>query len=92
MPYDIVYTGEACDCPKTLGYKINVPKLEKPKEYSQNEYGYKVDVPVQAKAKVTYSFDFTVEEPRTPKPPKSTKLNLYAKIDRITMNRGGMLV
>ena len=57
------------------------------------EYGYKMDVPppVQGKAKVTYSFDFTVLEPKRPPPTEQSNLNLNAKMDRIMMPKKGKL-
>ncbi|XP_053947604.1 uncharacterized protein LOC128856332 [Anastrepha ludens] len=91
IPIEIIYTGQGCEYPSKLDYSVNVPSVPKPKKYIPNEYGYRVDVPTprQAKAKVTYSFDFSVEEPRPPKPVKpTTKLNLFAKVDRIAMNKG----
>lgn len=73
---------------------MNVPSVPKPKKwYTPYEYGYKVEMPTprQPKAKVSYSFDFTVEEPRPPKPVKPSKLNLYAMVDRVAINKGGEL-
>ncbi|XP_030382236.1 uncharacterized protein LOC115629808 [Scaptodrosophila lebanonensis] len=86
-PVDVIYTGEGCACPTQLGYQLNVPQPPKPKKYVGGEYGYRVDKPVQAKAKISYSFDFTVEEPRTPAPPKYKPSKLYAKVDRMTVNK-----
>ncbi|XP_041675181.1 uncharacterized protein LOC121530321 isoform X1 [Drosophila eugracilis] len=86
-PVEVVYTGESCACPTQLGYQLNVPNPAKPKKYVGGEYGYRVEKPVQAKAKISYSFDFTVEQPRTPAPPKNNPSNLYAKVDRITVNK-----
>ncbi|XP_064537074.1 uncharacterized protein Cp7Fb isoform X1 [Drosophila montana] len=88
-PVQVVYTGEeGCACPAQLGYQLNVPNPSKPKKYEGGEYGYRVDKPVQTKAKISYSFDFTVEEPRTPAPPKNKPAKLYAKVDRVTANKG----
>ncbi|XP_016922985.2 uncharacterized protein Cp7Fb isoform X1 [Drosophila suzukii] len=86
-PVEVVYTGEGCDCPTQLGYQLNVPSPPKPKKYVGGEYGYRVEKPVQTKAKISYSFDFTVEQPRTPAPPKTNPSKLYAKVDRITVNK-----
>ncbi|XP_033172427.1 uncharacterized protein LOC117148865 isoform X1 [Drosophila mauritiana] len=86
-PVEVVYTGESCACPTQLGYQLNVPNTPKPKKYVGGEYGYRVEKPVQTKAKITYSFDFTVEQPRTPAPPKNNPAKLYAKVDRITVNK-----
>ncbi|XP_068159425.1 uncharacterized protein Cp7Fb [Drosophila tropicalis] len=86
-PVQIVYTGESCDCPQKLGYQLNVPNTYKPKKPTYSQYGYRVEKPVQAKAKISYSFDFTVEEPRTPAPPKVNPSKLYAKVDRVTVNK-----
>lgn len=88
-PVEVVYTGESCACPTQLGYQLNVPNTPKPKKYVGGEYGYRVEKPVQTKAKITYSFDFTVEQPRTPAPPKNNPAKLYAKVDRITVNKAG---
>ncbi|XP_036343776.1 uncharacterized protein LOC118753033 [Rhagoletis pomonella] len=92
VPIEVIYTGEGCDCPSKLDYTVNVPSVPKSKKcpYTPSEYGYKVDVPISrpAKAKVTYSFDFTVEEPRTPKPAKPSTLNLFAKVDRVAVKKG----
>jgi len=88
-PVEVVYTGEGCDCPTQLGYQLNVPSPPKPKKYVGGEYGYRVEKPVQTKAKISYSFDFTVEQPRTPAPPKTNPSKLYAKVDRITVNKAG---
>ncbi|XP_023309534.2 uncharacterized protein LOC111691122 isoform X2 [Lucilia cuprina] len=84
VPIEVIYTGDSCDCPKNLNYLVNVPPPPPSKEYKPAEYGYKLEVPMQAKAKVTYSFDFTVEEPKAPPPPAEDKLEIFAKIDRIT--------
>ncbi|XP_017851518.1 uncharacterized protein LOC108606179 [Drosophila busckii] len=85
----VVYTGEeGCACPKQLGYQLNVPNPSKPKKYVGGDYGYRVEKPVATKAKITYSFDLTVEQPRTPAPPKYNPAKLYAKVDRITANKG----
>lgn len=89
MPIEVVYTGDSCDCPKHLNYLVNIPPPPKPKVYEPSEYGYKLDVPIPARAKVTYSFDFMVEEPKKPPPPEESKLDLYAKIDRITAHKKG---
>ncbi|KAH8256640.1 hypothetical protein KR026_008846 [Drosophila bipectinata] len=86
-PLEVVYTGESCACPTQLGYQLNVPNPPKPKKYAANDYGYRVEKPVQTKAKISYSFDFTVEQPRTPAPPKSNPAKLYAKVDRVTVNK-----
>ncbi|KAH8421512.1 hypothetical protein KR009_010568 [Drosophila setifemur] len=86
-PVQVVYTGESCDCPTQLGYQLNVPNPPKPKKYEASEYGYRVEKPVQTKAKISYSFDFTVEQPRTPAPPKTNPAKLYAKVDRVTVNK-----
>lgn len=89
-PVEVVYTGdEGCECPTQLGYQLNVPSPPKPKKYGNNDYGYRVEKPVQTKAKISYSFDFTVEQPRTPPPPKTNPAKLYAKVDRVTVNKGG---
>lgn len=66
-----------------------MPPPPEPNEYNTSEYGYKLDVPMQRKAKVTYSFDFTVQEPKIPTPTEEEKWNLYAKIDRITAHKKG---
>ncbi|KAH8275105.1 hypothetical protein KR018_012291, partial [Drosophila ironensis] len=87
-PLEVVYTGEGCACPTQLGYQLNVPNPPKPKKYAANDYGYRVEKPVQTKAKISYSFDFTVEQPRTPAPPKTNSAKLYAKVDRVTVNKG----
>ncbi|XP_017017369.1 uncharacterized protein Cp7Fb isoform X1 [Drosophila kikkawai] len=88
-PVEVVYTGdEGCACPTQLGYQLNVPNPPKPKKYASSDYGYRVEKPVQTKAKITYSFDFTVEQPRTPAPPKVNPAKLYAKVDRVTVNKG----
>ncbi|KAH8368406.1 hypothetical protein KR084_011079 [Drosophila pseudotakahashii] len=87
VPVEVVYTGESCACPTQLGYQLNVPNPAKPKKYGGGEYGYRVEKPVQTKAKISYSFDFTVEQPRTPAPPKTNPSKLYAKVDRITVNK-----
>ncbi|BFG01229.1 uncharacterized protein DMAD_01029 [Drosophila madeirensis] len=87
-PVEVVYTGESCACPTQLGYQLNVPNPPKPKKYGASEYGYRVEKPVQTKAKISYSFDFTVEQPRTPPPPKYPESKLYAKVDRVTVNKG----
>ncbi|XP_017965580.1 uncharacterized protein LOC108657471 [Drosophila navojoa] len=87
-PVQVVYTGEdGCACPTQLGYQLNVPNPSKPKKYEGGQYGYRVDKPVQAKAKISYSFDFTVEEPRTAAPPTVKPAKLYAKVDRVTVNK-----
>ncbi|KAI8034333.1 uncharacterized protein LOC128264595 isoform X1 [Drosophila gunungcola] len=86
-PVEVVYTGESCACPTQLGYQLNVPNPPKQKKYAGAEYGYRVEKPVQTKAKISYSFDFTVEQPRTPAPPKTNPSKLYAKVDRITVNK-----
>ncbi|XP_044316927.1 uncharacterized protein LOC123037959 isoform X2 [Drosophila rhopaloa] len=86
-PVEVVYTGESCACPTQLGYQLNVPNPPKPKKYAGGEYGYRVEKPVQTKAKISYSFDFTVEQPRTSAPPKTNPSKLYAKVDRITVNK-----
>ncbi|XP_043063410.1 uncharacterized protein LOC122319760 isoform X2 [Drosophila ficusphila] len=86
-PVEVVYTGESCACPTQLGYQLNVPNPPKAKKYAGAEYGYRVEKPVQTKAKISYSFDFTVEQPRTPAPPKTNPAKLYAKVDRITVNK-----
>lgn len=89
-PVQVVYTGEeGCACPTQLGYQLNVPNPTKPKKYEGGEYGYRIEKPVQTKAKISYSFDFTVEQPRTPPPPKTKPSKLYAKVDRVTMNKSG---
>ncbi|XP_022214001.2 uncharacterized protein LOC111068652 isoform X2 [Drosophila obscura] len=87
-PVEVVYTGESCACPTQLGYQLNVPNPPKPKKYGASDYGYRVEKPVQTKAKISYSFDFTVEQPRTPPPPKYPESKLYAKVDRVTVNKG----
>ncbi|KAH8288120.1 hypothetical protein KR054_001206 [Drosophila jambulina] len=88
-PVEVVYTGdEGCACPTQLGYQLNVPNPPKPKKYASSDYGYRVEKPVQTKAKISYSFDFTVEQPRTPAPPKTNPAKLYAKVDRVTINKG----
>ncbi|KAM7347483.1 chorion protein b at 7F [Cochliomyia hominivorax] len=88
VPIEVIYTGDSCDCPKSLNYLVNVPPPPKTKEYKPSEYEYKLDVPLQGKAKVTYSFDFTVEEPKAPPPPPvENKWDIYAKIDRITAHK-----
>ncbi|XP_026846243.1 uncharacterized protein LOC6598176 isoform X1 [Drosophila persimilis] len=87
-PVEVVYTGEGCACPTQLGYQLNVPNPPKPKKYGASDYGYRVEKPVQTKAKISYSFDFTVEQPRTPPPPKYPESKLYAKVDRVTVNKG----
>ncbi|XP_037932274.1 uncharacterized protein LOC119667062 [Teleopsis dalmanni] len=87
-PYEVVYTGDSCDCPSKLNYQVNVPKISKTKKYRPSEYGYSIDVPVQAaKAKVTYSFDFQVEEPKPPKPVPQKNLKLFAKVDRVIIKK-----
>ncbi|KAM8719066.1 hypothetical protein ACLKA7_011727 [Drosophila subpalustris] len=87
-PVQVVYTGEeGCACPTQLGYQLNVPNPSKPKKYEGGEYGYRVEKPVQTKAKISYSFDFTVEQPRTPVPPKNKPAKLYAKVDRVAVNK-----
>ncbi|KAH8416457.1 hypothetical protein KR222_004825 [Zaprionus bogoriensis] len=87
-PVQVVYTGEeGCACPTQLGYQLNVPSPSKPKKYEGGEYGYRVEKPVQTKAKISYSFDFTVEQPRTPAPAKIKPSKLYAKVDRVTVNK-----
>ncbi|XP_034490015.1 uncharacterized protein LOC117793741 isoform X2 [Drosophila innubila] len=87
-PVQVVYTGEeGCACPTQLGYHLNVPNPSKPKKYEGGEYGYRVEKPVHTKAKISYSFDFTVEQPRTPVPPKNKPAKLYAKVDRVTVNK-----
>lgn len=92
-PVQVVYTGEeGCACPKQLGYQLNVPNPSKPKKYEGGEYGYRVEKPVQTKAKITYSFDLTVEQPRTPKPPKIKPTKLYAKVDRVAVNKAGLSI
>lgn len=89
-PVQVVYTGEeGCACPTQLGYQLNVPSPSKPKKYEGGEYGYRIEKPVQTKAKISYSFDFTVEQPRTPPPPKTKPAKLYAKVDRVTVNKSG---
>ncbi|XP_011179967.1 uncharacterized protein LOC105210602 [Zeugodacus cucurbitae] len=91
VPVEVIYTGEGCDCPSKLDFSVNVPSVPKPKKcHTPYEYGYKVEVPTTRprKAKVSYSFDFTVEEPRPPKPVKPSKMNLYAKVDRVAINKG----
>lgn len=89
-PVQVVYTGEeGCACPTQLGYQLNVPNPSKPKKYEGGQYGYRIEKPVQTKAKISYSFDFTVEQPRTPAPPKTKPAKLYAKVDRVTMNKSG---
>lgn len=88
-PLEVVYTGESCACPTQLGYQLNVPNPPKAKKYAANDYGYRVEKPVQTKAKISYSFDFTVEQPRTPAPPKTNPAKLYAKVDRVTVNKAG---
>ncbi|KAH8235496.1 hypothetical protein KR032_001676 [Drosophila birchii] len=88
-PVEVVYTGDdGCACPTQLGYQLNVPNPPKPKKYASSDYGYRVEKPVQTKAKISYSFDFTVEQPRTPAPPKANPAKLYAKVDRVTINKG----
>ncbi|XP_065363575.1 uncharacterized protein Cp7Fb [Calliphora vicina] len=86
-PIEVIYSGDSCDCPKNLDYLVNLPPPPVPKEFTPSEYGYKLDVPLQAKAKVTYSFDFTVEEPKAPPPPPEDKLEIFAKIDRMTAHK-----
>ncbi|XP_050330795.1 uncharacterized protein LOC126759743 [Bactrocera neohumeralis] len=89
IPVEVIYTGEGCDCPSKLDFSVNVPRVAKPKKcHTPYEYGYKVEVPRQTKAKVSYSIDFSVEEPRPPKPTKPSKLNLYATVDRVAINKG----
>ncbi|KAH8387397.1 hypothetical protein KR093_006896 [Drosophila rubida] len=87
-PVQVVYTGdEGCACPTKLGYQLNVPNPSKPKKYEGGDYGYRVEKPVQTKAKISYSFDFTVEQPRTPVPPKNKPSKLYAKVDRVAVHK-----
>lgn len=84
-----MYTGESCDCPRSLNYLVNAPPTPEPKENPRYEYGYRLEAPAPAKAKVTYSFDFTVEEPKTTSPVEEERWNLYAKVDRITAHKKG---
>ncbi|XP_034119010.1 uncharacterized protein LOC117578018 [Drosophila albomicans] len=87
-PVQVIYTGdEGCACPTKLGYQLNVPNPPKPKKYEGGDYGYRVEKPVQTKAKISYSFDFTVEQPRTPVPPKNKPSKLYAKVDRVAVHK-----
>ncbi|KAH8304700.1 hypothetical protein KR044_000704 [Drosophila immigrans] len=89
-PVQVIYTGdEGCACPTKLGYQLNVPNPGKPKKYEGGDYGYRVEKPVQTKAKISYSFDFTVEQPRTPVPPKHKPAKLYAKVDRVAVHKSG---
>ncbi|XP_013108432.1 uncharacterized protein LOC106087807 [Stomoxys calcitrans] len=87
IPIEVVYTGDSCACPKSLNYLVNVPPPPQPKESKRYEHGYKLEVPPPAKTKMTYTFDFTVQEPKTPIPMEDEKLNLYAKVDRITAHK-----
>uniref|UniRef100_A0A1A9WC49 Uncharacterized protein n=1 Tax=Glossina brevipalpis TaxID=37001 RepID=A0A1A9WC49_9MUSC len=82
-PFEIVYSGDSCDCPKHLSYAVNIPKSSS-RHYTTNVYGYRVDKPQQRYPKPSYVFDFTVEEPYTLKPLVEKIFNGYATIDRIT--------
>ncbi|XP_005182849.2 uncharacterized protein LOC101891179 [Musca domestica] len=93
LPIEVVYTGgDNCDCPKSLNYLVNIPPPPETKENPRYEHGYKLEVPPPPKGKVTYSFDFTVQEPIRPLPVEDEKLNLYAKVDRITAHKKDCVV
>lgn len=85
----MVYTGDSCACPKSLSYAVDVPPSPIPPINTPKEYGYKLEVPVPTKAKVTCTFDFTVQGPKITPPIEQEKWDLYAKIDRITAHRKG---
>ncbi|EDW27498.1 GL20314 [Drosophila persimilis] len=89
-PVEVVYTGEGCACPTQLGYQLNVPNPPKPKKYGASDYGYRVEKLVQTKAKISYSFDFTVDSPGHRHRQVSRNPKLYAKVDRVTVNKGGL--
>jgi len=74
-----------------MGYQVNYPKQTKPRKCPLHNYGYRIEKPSNPmKAHVTYTFDFMVEEPKVPRPPREKKLgNLYAKVDRVTAKKAG---